>query len=355
MVTRRELLTIALGALPTVGGAGAGVEVSFRAGSVTRMFVATVVLQLAGENRLALDDTLARWVPGAPSYGDRVTVRHLLQHTSGIDDYAKSAGFTALYHADGGIDRMRYRTWEPPDLIALVGDRPPLWEAGAAFRYSSTNYLLLGMLVEKVTGRNWAAEAGRRILRPLGLRHTRLPGTEASMAGPHLHGYAPGKVDVSVYNPSVAGAAGEMVTTATDVGTFLAALIRGRLLRPAELRQMLTVRPGRLDYEYGLGLMTRTLPGGTRLWGHRGNFLDAYFTEAWTNGDRQVTLAVTPRDSVYPADAITSALRAAFDDPPVGVAGGEPVAGQSSPRVVDRRDARMRSQSWVRLAPITGR
>jgi D-alanyl-D-alanine carboxypeptidase len=341
MVTRRELLTIALGALPM--GRGAGAEMSFRAGSVTKTFVATVVLQLAGEGRLALDDTLARWVPGVLSYGDRVTVRHLLQHTSGIEDYAKSAGFTALYHCDGGVDRMRHHTWTPAELIALVGDRPQLWDAGAAFRYSSTNYQLLGMLVERVTGSAWAAEVRRRIVEPLGLRHTRLPGAEASIAGPHLHGYAPGKVDVSVYNPSVAGAAGEMVSTATDLSTFLGALIGGRLLGAAEQRQMLTVRPGRLDYEYGLGLMARTLPGGTRLWGHRGNFFDAYFTEAWTDGRHHVTLAATPRDSVYPDDAVSAALGRAFGDPPVRQASspgaGSSVTWSNSPSLTPRTKA----------------
>ncbi len=289
-----------------------------RAGSITKSFVATVVLQLAGEGRLGLDDTVQRWLPGFLPDGDRITLRHLLQHTSGLHDYSRTDAFAAIYESAGGVERMRFHTWKPQDLVAFVGDRPLLFEPGSGWRYANTNFLVLGMVIERVTGTRYGAEIRRRVLCPLGLDRTAVPGTDPRMHAPHPHGYVPGSadpVDVSVYNPSVAGAAGEIVSTAHNLNVFFRALIGGRLVRPAEQRQMLTSWPTTVDYDYGLGVMTRVLPGGTRVWGHRGYFMGAYWTETWVaeHGGRQLTVSMTPWGDVEPKPSIAALAQLVFE------------------------------------------
>ncbi|MEV0896083.1 serine hydrolase domain-containing protein [Actinoplanes sp. NPDC049802] len=286
----------------------------FRIGSITKTFVATVVLQLAGEGRLGLDDPLRRWAPGILPDDDRITVRHLLQHTSGLENLTNAPAFRALYAPD--IAAMRDRTWTARELIAFGAQLPRRFEPGAGWAYANTGYVLLGMVVERVTGNSYGAEIRRRILRPLGMRHTRVPGTDPHLDGPHPHGYVPvagEPVDVTVYNPSLSGAAGEMTSTAADLNTFLSALIRGRLLAPDEQRAMLTAHGTPRDYEYGLGVKTRVTAAGIRLWGHRGDFF-GYAAESWTTGDgrRQLTVAYTPSADLRPADVTGPLVTAVF-------------------------------------------
>jgi D-alanyl-D-alanine carboxypeptidase len=262
-------------------------------------------------------------LPGILPDAALIRLRHLLQHTSGVHDMTRTSEFQALYRAEGGPERMRYHAWTPRELLAFVVDRPLQFVPGSSWFYSNSNYTLLGMVIERVTGNGYGVEIGRRVLRPLGLRHTRLPGNDPCIGMPHAHGYfadTGGGVltpfDMSVYNPSMAGAAGELVSTTADLNRFFRALIGGRLLRPAQQRELLTAWPtqGATNYDYGLGLMTITLPGGTRLWGHRGDFLDAYYTESWSSQDgrRQVTVATTPwGDS--PKNGIRAFLAAAFE------------------------------------------
>jgi D-alanyl-D-alanine carboxypeptidase len=261
----------------------------FRAGSITKSLVATVVLQLVGEGRAALDD------PGE----DRVTLRQLLQHTSGIADYGESDRFRDLYGTTEDVVALRHRTWSPPELLAFVAGQPRLFEPGSSWAYSSTNYLLLGLLIERITGHPYAAEVERRILRPLGLRDTELPGANPRIAGPHLHGYLRGgdqqPVDVTAFNHSFAGAAGELVSSTTDLNRFFQELLTGRLLAPAQLTEMCAVQPTGQGFDYGLGIAKRRLADGTTVWGHNGGTF-GFETFAWSTADgaRQVTVAVTP-------------------------------------------------------------
>jgi D-alanyl-D-alanine carboxypeptidase len=292
----------------------------FRAGSITKSFIATVVLQLAGEGRLALDDTLQRWLPDVLPAAARITLRQLLQHTSGVANYTNTTSFRAIYSSEAEIVRMRNRTWTPRDLVVFVVDLPLLFEPGTSWMYSNTNFVLLGMVVERVTGASYAAEVRRRILRPLGLRHTQFPDTDASLTGAHPHGYldvgqngTEEPVDITVFNPSVAGASGEVISTAADLNVFFRALIDRRLLGPAEQAQMQTACATPRDYEYGLGLMTRTVAGGTRLWGHRGDIF-GYYAESWIteDGGRQLTVAATPWGDVDPKVPITNLVETVF-------------------------------------------
>ncbi|MEY2535109.1 MAG: D-alanyl-D-alanine carboxypeptidase [bacterium] len=247
------------------------VDDRFRIASLTKTYVATVVLQLAGEGRLSLHDTVERWLPGMVPNGQHITLRHLLNHHSGLFDY-----FNDLQVLQPYLEGDLSRTWTPEQLVAISvahppvfapGARPPAFPTGRNEAYSNTNYILLGLVVQKVTGRPVGTELGRRIFEPLALRATSFP-TGQRIPGRHAHGYffaSPGKpVDATATSPTHSWAAGAIVSTAADVARFYRALLSGRLLRPALLRSMQTVTDG-----YGLGIGPR--PGTCRVrWGHEG-------------------------------------------------------------------------------------
>ncbi|MEU6153286.1 serine hydrolase domain-containing protein [Actinosynnema sp. NPDC047251] len=236
------------------------VDGRFRIASITKTFVATVVLQLVDERRLELDAPVARYLPGLLAHGDGVTVRHLLQHTSGVPDYL------AWLPDDAGT-----RPFTPGELVALIADEPLDFAPGTASGYSNTNYVLAGMLVERITGRPYGDAVTARILRPLGLRSTSLPGTRTQIPGPHARAYLrfdDQALDVTEYDPSFSWAAGEMISTTADLNRFLDALLDGRLVRPARLREMLTAVEGS-----GLGVSFYELSCGIPVWGHNGRIL----------------------------------------------------------------------------------
>ena len=266
----------------------------FRVGSVTKTFVATVVLQLQAERRLGLEDPVQRWLPGVVPGGDRITLRQLLNHTSGLYDYTD-----ALDLSPEAWLPQRFRSWEPAELVALATARPPLFDPGTDWSYSNTNYVLLGMVVKAVTGHDHGTEIQRRILRPLGLRQTDVPGDRVGIAGLHAHGYLPvgpegaeKPVDVTRLNPSIAGAAGEMISSTADLNTFFRALLTGRLLPPAQLTAMTTMVPG---HDYGLGLERTTLSCGVTVYGHGGGIF-GYATVSFhtPDGGRRLSMSVTP-------------------------------------------------------------
>ena len=250
----------------------------FRAGSLTKSLVATVVLQLVAEGRLSLSDTLERWLPAILPYGDRVTIHQLLNHTSGVPDYW-AAVEPALYGSRPG----RLRAWTPQALVGLVADQPPGFPPGTAWSYSNTGYVLLGLIVEAATGNTLARELGRCVFGPLGLRDTLLPGNSPGIASPASRGYSlplspQGGVitgpllDFTAQNPSWAWAAGALVSTLEDLGHFFQALLGGPLLL-AEMLSTVTVSPGSVPLplydRYGLGLLEVETPAG-RLVGNVG-------------------------------------------------------------------------------------
>ncbi|MEU5551947.1 serine hydrolase domain-containing protein [Micromonospora sp. NPDC047793] len=247
-------------------------QMRHRIGSITKTFVATTVLQLVDEGRLGLDDPIGQRLPDVVpgETGAQVTVRMLLNHTSGIGNYTN-----AMIDSYAAINRMQVTTYAPAELVAMGLAMPPTNAPGAGFSYSNTNYVLAGMLIEAVTGSSTATEVQRRILRPLKLTGTSFPGTDPTIRGPHGGAYfAPfGARDVSEFNMSWAGAAGEMISTTADLNTFFRALLRGDLLRPATLDQMLTrvpMVPGMPEAGgYGLGIYSLSTPCG-EVWGHDG-------------------------------------------------------------------------------------
>ncbi|MFF5706220.1 serine hydrolase domain-containing protein [Streptomyces sp. NPDC012794] len=251
----------------------------FRIGSNTKTFTAVLVLQLVADGRITLDAPAGDHLPG---YGldRRITVRMLLQHTSGLFN------FTGEYYEDGTtapgiawqgqewVDSL-HRTYEPGELVRLALSKPARFEPGTDWSYSNTNYVVLRLLVEEVTGRPFAEEIRARILTPLGLTGTVVPDASPELPEPHAHGYytyqddgAWKTVDVSYANPSWISAAGDMISTTRDLHTFFSALMSGKLLPAPLLAEMRTPHPA---FGYGLGLIVQETEHGT-LYTHNGGF-----------------------------------------------------------------------------------
>ncbi|MFK0257059.1 serine hydrolase domain-containing protein [Streptomyces sp. NPDC090445] len=279
---------------------------AFRVGSSTKTFVSTVVLQLAAEGKVGLDAPAADHLPGF-GLDRRITVRMLLQHTSGL------FSFTGEYYPDGTIVpgipwqggewvEKRFHTYRPEELVRLSLSKPVRFEPGADWSYSNTNYVLAALLIERITGRPYGEEMERRILRPLGLRDTLVPGTRADIPGPHAHGYhryqdAAGQwktLDVSRQNPSWISAGGEMISTAKDLGTFMSALAGGRILPAPLLAEMRTPHPKSGEHHYGLGLFVQDLSPecGVTVLHHNGG-LNGYATLMYSTPDGRTTLTAS--------------------------------------------------------------
>jgi D-alanyl-D-alanine carboxypeptidase len=276
-----------------------------RIGSTTKTFVATVVLQLVGEGRLSLDDTVDRWLPGLVrghgNDGRRIAVRQLLQHTSGLPDYV---GDVVPDLSAAGYRRNRWTTYTSGQRVAFALRHRPSFAPGTGWTYSNTNYVLLGMVVQAVTGRSWEREVRARIVRPLRLTHTLAPGDRPYLPGPHARDYQqfePGgpMTDTTLaYLPFDGDADGALISTAADTNRFFRALLGGELLAPAQLAEMRrTVRippghgdpPGARD---GLGLDWTPLSCGGGYWGHSG---DGFGYLAWpaTTPDGRTALTVS--------------------------------------------------------------
>ncbi|MFD0356156.1 serine hydrolase domain-containing protein [Streptomyces sp. NPDC127110] len=269
-----------------------------RIGSNTKTFTAVVVLQLVGEGRIGLDTPVDTYLPGLVP-GEGIKVRHLLQHTSGLPDY----------EADVTDDILHRRYLEPRDVLDIALRHKAAFPPGAGWAYSNTNYVVAGLIVQKVTGRPLAEEIDKRVIRPLGLRHTYFPAPgDTTIREPHPKGHhqdAPGAPvrDVTDIDPSAAWAAGQMISTNSDVNRFFTALLTGRLLRPAQLAQMRTTVPlGDTGAGYGLGLMSRPLSCGGVYWGHGGDITGYESRGGVTEDGRAANVTVT----IDPTDATTT-------------------------------------------------
>jgi D-alanyl-D-alanine carboxypeptidase len=263
-------------------GAGAVVTARdrFRVASITKLFVATVILQLVEEEQLDLADPLARYLPGFPR-AERITLRQLLDHTSGVPDYTQVEGFGRR------LLEERDRVWTPAEVLAMAGARESEFEPGADYAYSNTDFVLLGEVVRVATGASWADQVRIRILEPLGLRDTYVAGADgAAHQPPVLPAYF--DVDGDGFQENVEtggpwpaqetteGAAGAMVSTAEDLVTFGDALFRGRLLDGASLAAMTEEGPHHpRNSNYGLGLEIQRRDYRTLTWGH-GGFLPGF-------------------------------------------------------------------------------
>ncbi len=298
----------------------------FRVGSISKTFIATVVLQLVAEHRVGLDQPIQDYLPGLLRAGDPpVTIAELLNHTSGLGP------------ADGTVDTgdpqwflaNRLGTYTTAQLLGPVLQEPLIFAPGTRQQYNGVNYIVLALLIQRVTGHGYAEEIQQRILRPLGLRHTYVPAVSPAMPGPYLHAYdsqgqaagAP-PADISQQSPTLYGAQGAMTSTTADLDTFITALFRGRLLPPAQLDDMFAIPAVATGpFRYGMGLLSYTFANGVTVWGHTGE-TPGYASGVFATRDlsRTLVFALTP---VEPSDgnqvlATELTIAQAAYDPPSG-------------------------------------
>ncbi|WP_406739614.1 serine hydrolase domain-containing protein [Streptomyces atratus] len=270
----------------------------FRIGSPTKSFTAVVVLQLAETGRISLDAPIEDYLPGVVTGngydGTRITVRQLLQHTSGIAAYNPYPGLsTPQPNPDGTFG-----------LTALVrhglSSSPPVGEPGASFTYSNTNYYILGVLVEELTGQPVHQAVTERVIKPLGLPHTVFPAPgERALPTPAINGYHGARVGpiylwipVTSYDPSLYSSMDGMVSTMEDLTAFYQALAAGDVLSPTSLTEMRTVRTVNTGSAYGLGIQRRALSCGGTAWGHSG-VVPGYESYTLTTDDGRHASVVT--------------------------------------------------------------
>ncbi|KYF53770.1 alkaline D-peptidase, partial [Sorangium cellulosum] len=270
-----------------------------RIGSNSKAFTAVVVLQLVGEGKVDLDAPIEAYLPGLVRGegidGNDITVRQLLQHTSGLADYD---GLLLT----GDFSSLRDTYFSPRELLDAALAEGSQFPPGDRWDYSNTNYILAGLLIEKVTGRPLNEEITRRIIDRIGLRNTYLPDVgEQGIRGCHPRGYHADSTDGPMYDateldPSFGWAAGQVIATPSDLNRFFLALFGGELLEPAQLEEMRTTieAPGMWPgAQYGLGLFTTPLSCGGIAWGHGGDIM-GYHTRGGVSDDgRAVTVAVT--------------------------------------------------------------
>jgi D-alanyl-D-alanine carboxypeptidase len=267
----------------------------FRIGNVTTSFVATATMQLVGEGRLALDDTVESRLPGAIPSGASISIRQLLDMRSGLFDYLGDGDSTVL---DSVLAGDWTRRWTPAELVAITNRHEPRAAPGAGWSYCSTCSILLGQIIERTTGHALGDELRSRIFVPAGLSSTTFDSTP-QITGHHAHGYellAKGRpTDVTAIDPSSAWAAGAIVSTAGDVARFYRTLYRGRLLRADLVRAMQATGPmGELEgWGYGLGLIAKPLGGCGTAYGHDGAAFGyvAYAYSSRSGGRQSVVLA----------------------------------------------------------------
>ncbi|WP_242901342.1 serine hydrolase domain-containing protein [Actinomadura terrae] len=303
----------------------------FRIASMTKPFTATVILKLEAAGRLSLGDSVEHWLPGVVRgegyHPERITIRHLLNHTSGIFNYNDDEAFRARYAGDE-FAKNRYKTIAPRELVDIALGHPRLFQPGEPGRwaYSDTNYILAGMIIERASGHGYADEVERQIIAPLGLSGTEVPGTRPTLPRPHATHYSTlfedgpdARIrDVTELNPSVAWAAGQIVSTTHDVNTFMTRLMQGRVLERAQQRELLDTVPvqgddghgGRED-RYGLGIRLFKLAPGCWAWGH-GGMIPGSASRTAVGGDGRHALTMN-RNGDWGAQGLEdAAVRAEF-------------------------------------------
>ncbi|MFJ6388363.1 serine hydrolase domain-containing protein [Streptomyces sp. NPDC091972] len=269
----------------------------FRIGSVTKIFTAVVLLQLVDEKKLRLDAPVNRYLPGLLP-DDRITVRHVLGHRSGLYDYTNDMFARTV----PGFEAVRKRVFTPAELVRLSLGRPRTNAPGAVYSYSNTNFVVAGMLIEKLTGNPVRTEYEHRIIAPLGLRDTLYVHPGMKIPGRHARGYltpdqagAP-LVDATEQTVSWAQSAGALISSTRDLNTFLSALLGGRLTSAAQLAQMERWMPSGTGQAYGLGLRRRDLSCGISVYGHTGA-VQGFYTYAFASKDGKRALSAVANTS----------------------------------------------------------
>jgi D-alanyl-D-alanine carboxypeptidase len=275
-----------------------------RIGSVSKAFTSVALLQQVERGRLELDAPIGRYLPDLVpgERGQKVTVRMLLNHTSGIGDYVFGAFPSLAQASPASIDDNRFKKFRPEELVRLGLAAPATGEPGQRWSYSNTNYVIAGLLLAKLTGTGAEDYITRNVIRKAGLSDTSYPRTPFIL-GPHskayeaLYGFIDPPRDYSVYDMSWAYTAGAVVSTMEDVNTFYRELLGGRLLGARALAEMLRTVPatdaqGNVLFQYGLGVYAQDLPCG-RFWGHDGAVWGSgTITLSSPDGRRQVSIGI---------------------------------------------------------------
>jgi D-alanyl-D-alanine carboxypeptidase len=269
----------------------------FRIGSVTKTFSAVVLLQLVDEKKLKLDASVNRYLPGLLP-DDRITVRHVLSHRSGLYDYTNDMFARSVT----GFETVRTKVFTYRQLVNRSLRHARTNRPGAAYSYSNTNFVVAGMLIEKVTGRSVGTAYQSRIIEPLQLRDTLYVHPATKIPGRHTRGYltpdtaGAALVDATRQTTSWAQSAGALISTTGDLNTFLSALLGGKLTSAKSLEQMQRWWTVNSTTAYGLGLRRRTLSCGVSVYGHTGA-VQGYYTYAFTSKDGRRSLSALANTS----------------------------------------------------------
>ncbi|MFI6366031.1 serine hydrolase domain-containing protein [Nocardia sp. NPDC050630] len=292
----------------------------FRVGSNTKTMTSTVILQLVQEGKLSLDDPIDKYWPGVPN-GDRITIAQLNEMRSGLYSYTFDPQFNAA------LDNEPQKVWTPEELLAIAFAHPVNFQPGEKFEYSNTNFILLGLVIEKLTKKTATESFQQRIFEPLSLKHTSLPApTDSSIPEPHPQGYAFGTnvstIDTYALPPAqqaeaVAGTlkpgnqtninvswawtAGGAISTADDMATYVKALVGGGLLdakmQKIRLDSIAPIDPANPDQAgYGLGIVRF----GTHLIGHDGQ-LPGFMTFMGHDPASDITIVVATNLAAVPS------------------------------------------------------
>jgi len=282
-----------------------------RIGSLTKTMTATVLLQLAQENKLSLADTIGQYVPDMPN-GDSATLRQLADMTSGIPSYTSDPQWISQVFAEPE------KQWSPQQLIAFVAGEPADFAPGMGWEYSNPNYVLLGLVIEKVTGEPIATVFQKRLFGPLGMTHTSFPINNNAIPNPYLRGVtsqgqgASKSVDATNFSPSIAFTAGQVISTLGNLDKWANALFTGDgILKPAteKLRRdsiIHDIPPNTATAGYGIGIGNRN-----GWWGHDGD-IPGYTTSLFHNDELGVTIIVIVNSDVPYGSANTSPATGVF-------------------------------------------
>ncbi len=272
--------------------AGFAPRTHVRAASITKTFVAATILQLVAEGKLDLDAPIETYLPGRVHGkgidADAITLRQLLRHQSGLPEY---------FDADTPVPTDPATA---DQLLDAALARPIQFAPGSALKYTNTNYVIAGLIIEKATGHSAAEEITKRTIVPLGLPDTYFPAPEdTGLRAPFAHGYEMvdgNRKEVTSFNASAAGMSGSLVSTNEDTATFISALLDGRVIPSAQLREMMDTvdwtEPG-AGFHYGLGLTSIDLECGVKVWGHGGDIEGYHSLMAKAFGSPAVSMTFT--------------------------------------------------------------
>ncbi|MEV5145694.1 serine hydrolase domain-containing protein [Streptomyces sp. NPDC052727] len=286
----------------------------FRVGSVTKTFSAVVLLQLVDEHRLSLDAPVNRYLPDLLP-DDRITVRHVLSHRSGLYDYTEDMFASSV----SGFEAVRKKVFTYRQLVALSLKKPRTNAPGAAYAYSNTNFVVAGLLIEKLTGQSVRTAYENRVIEPLKLKDTFYVHPDTAIPGRYARGYltpdtagAP-LVDATAQTVSWAQSAGAIISSARDLDVFYSALLGGKLMSAARLAEMERFTKVTSTTAYGLGLRRRDLSCGVSVYGHTGA-VQGYYTYAFStkDGGRSLTAVANTSNNGKVLDTLAGALESAF-------------------------------------------